>query len=525
MKPVLTPAEMAAWDQATIAAGTPVSVLMDRAGRAVAWEVRRRLGGTYGARVVVVCGPGNNGGDGRVAAAVLRSWGVRVAVFALAGSSGGRPGEPSDEPSDAPFDAPFDADAFDVALRRADMLVDAMYGTGLRSPLDGAAALVARRSREIPTVAVDIPSGVDGATGAVVGDAVQAVVTVTFAARKRGHCFEPGRSRAGEIMVADIGIDRRGGGSAELEPMSMMVERSDIAAWLPTPAPETNKWNAAVLVVGGSTGMVGAPLLVSRAAMRTGARLVWCAVPGIDAAGRAGGTEVIARALPATAAGALSGFDDDLRAALGRFRAAAVGPGLGVAPETRTAIRELVAAFPGPLVLDADGLNAFAGDARALRSRAGPTVLTPHAAEFERLLGEPVGIDRVAAARRLAEASGCITLLKGPGTVIAHPDGRLALNPADGPWLGTAGSGDALSGIIAGFLARGIEAFEAAAGAALVHGLAADAAGHTGLVAGDIVAALPRTLDRLTGFPVPGSKVSGFSTPSSPAPSPSDRET
>jgi NAD(P)H-hydrate epimerase len=278
-----------------------------------------------------------------------------------------------------------------------------------------------------------------------------------------------------------------------------MAEPADLVRWLPPVPPETHKWRAGVLVVGGSLGMVGAPLLVSQAAMRSGARIVWCAVPGADAAGRADGTEVIARALPASAQGALAGIDDDLRHGLGRFRATVLGPGLGIAPETQAVVRELTTALPGALVLDADGLNAFAGDVGALTARTAPTVLTPHAAEFERLLGAPVGTDRVAAARRLAERSGCVALLKGPGTVIAHPDGRCAVNPLDGPWLGTAGSGDVLSGIIAGFLARGLAGFEAAVAAALLHGLAADAAGPTGLVASDIVAALGRTLSRIVG--------------------------
>jgi hydroxyethylthiazole kinase-like uncharacterized protein yjeF len=467
--PIVTPEEMADCDRRTIAAGTPVEVLMDRAGRAVAWEVRRRLDGTYGRRVTVVCGKGNNGGDGRVAAQVLEGWGVRVDVLAL-----------GDDPSDTDLDR---------ALRRADLLVDAMYGTGFRGALEGTAAAVARASRDVPTVAVDIPSGVDGLTGAVTGDAVQAVATVTFAARKPGVCFEPGRGLAGAVTVADIGIDAG-------DPSTGLVTDDDLRAWVGGPRPaDTNKWRGGVLVIGGSAGMGGAPLLVSHAAMRAGAGIVWCGLPGTDAPASG---EVITKALPATASGALAGLDDTVRDALGRFRAVAVGPGLGTDPATVAAVRELVASAPVPLVLDADGLNALAGDAGALRARPAPTVVTPHAAEFERLLGEPVGDDRVLAARRLADATGCVALVKGPGTVIAAPDGRVAVNGVDGPWLGTAGSGDVLTGIVAGLLGgHGLEPFEAAAAGALLHGRAADVAGHTGLVAGDLVDALPRTLDTL----------------------------
>jgi hydroxyethylthiazole kinase-like uncharacterized protein yjeF len=215
--------------------------------------------------------------------------------------------------------------------------------------------------------------------------------------------------------------------------------------------------------------------------------------------------------MPATSDGALSGISDDVRDAIGRFRAVALGPGLGTAEATRTAVLELVTGVPIPMVLDADGLNALAGHAERLLDRPAPTVVTPHEGEYARLVGEPVGSDRVAAARTLAQQTGCVVLLKGPGTVIAEPNahsnghssgrgiGRVAVNPIDGPWLATAGSGDVLTGIVGGFLARGLGAFEAAAAGAFVHGLAADAAGHTGLVAGDLVDALPRALAELVG--------------------------
>ncbi len=472
MQPVLTPAQMADADRRTIAAGTPGEVLMDRAGRAVAWAVRAHLDGAYGHRAVVVCGKGNNGGDGLVAARVLDGWGVRVDVVELA--------------------APVASSTLARAFARADVLIDAMYGTGFAGSLEGVAAEIATRSVELPTVAVDIPSGIDGNTGTRAGAAVTAATTVTFAARKPGLLFEPGRSHAGTVVVADIGIDV---GDPDLE----VVESRDVAAWLTaTDRPvDTNKWRAGTFVLGGSGGMTGAPLFVSRAAMRAGAGIVWCGVPGHAAAAAASGTEVITRALPATADGALDGLGGIVEE-LHRFRALAVGPGLGTAEPTRAAVRELVTMVATPLVLDADGLNAFAGTPDALRGRAGPAVLTPHDGEYERLLGQPVGPDRVEAARRLAGASGCVTLLKGPATVVAEPDGRTVVNPTGGAELATAGSGDVLTGIIAGLLARGLEPFEAAAAGAYVHGRAGDIAGHTGLIASDLIAALPRTLEALT---------------------------
>jgi ADP-dependent NAD(P)H-hydrate dehydratase / NAD(P)H-hydrate epimerase len=472
MEPVVTPAEMGEADRRTIAAGTPGAVLMERAGRAVAWAVRRRLDGVYGRRAVVVCGKGNNGGDGLVAARVLAGWGVRVDVVRLAD--------------------PPDRATIDRILTRSDVLIDAMYGTGFTGSLDGTAADVAARSADVTTIAVDIPSGIDGGTGAASGGAVQATATVTFAARKPGVVFEPGRSHAGAVDVADIGIDL---GSVTLE----LTDPSDPRRWILAHQrpPDTNKWQAGVLVVGGSGGMTGAPGMVSQAAMRAGAGIVWCGIPGRDAAARASGSEIITKALPATDDGALAGLDD-LGSSLDRFRALAVGPGLGTADPTRAAVRELVAKAAVPLVLDADGLNAFAGDPNPLRERPAPTVLTPHDGEYARLAGEPVGPDRVDAARRLAARSGAVVLLKGPTTVIAEPDGHAVLNPTGGPELATAGSGDVLSGIIAGFIARGLPVFEAAAAGAFVHGRAGDVSGHTGLIASDLIAALPRTLADLT---------------------------
>ena len=473
MEPVLTPTEMGEADRRAIAAGTPVRVLMDRAGRAVAWEVRRVLGSTYGRRVAVVCGKGNNGGDGLVAARVLSGWGVRVEVLDLG--------------------AGLDVATAGAALDRADLLVDAMYGTGFTGALDGVAAYVARRSIGITTVAIDVPSGVDGLTGLAPGDVVHAHSTVTFAARKPGVCFEPGRSCAGEVRVIDIGIDV---GIDTGDPALTLTDATDLRRWLVPLDRGAHKWMSALLVVGGSGGMTGAPLLVSHAAMRMGAGIVWCGVPGEDAAARASGGEVITKALPATDDGALTGLGE-LSDAIPRFRGVVVGPGLGGAAETRAAVRDLVGRLAIPLVLDADGLNAFEGDAGTISQRTAPTILTPHAGEYARLAGEPVGDDRVAAARHLAETTGAVVLLKGPGTVVAEPTGRAAINPHDGPWLGTAGSGDVLSGIVGGLLARGLQPFEAATGGAFLHARAADRAGHTGLIAGDLVAALPRTLESL----------------------------
>jgi len=232
--------------------------------------------------------------------------------------------------------------------------------------------------------------------------------------------------------------------------------------------------------------------------MRAGAGIVWCGVPGEQAAARASGTEVITKALPATADGALDepAAAEVLKAA-DRFRVLVVGPGLGRDDRTAAAVRRIVTEAPVPLVLDADGLNALAGDVGPLRARRAPAVLTPHAGEYVHLAGEKIGPDRLAAARRLAERAHAVVLLKGPGEVIADGATRAAINTTGGPWLATAGTGDVLSGIIGGFLARGAEPFWAATAGAFTHGRAADVAGHTGLVAGDLIAALPAAIRSL----------------------------
>jgi ADP-dependent NAD(P)H-hydrate dehydratase / NAD(P)H-hydrate epimerase len=477
MKVVLTPAEMAEADQHAIASGTPEAVLVERAGSAVARHALRMLGGAYGRRVTVIAGKGNNGADGRVAARRLRAQGVGVDELSL--------------------EAGFEPDDLRRVIDRADLVIDAMYGTGFRGELEGAAAEVAAytSSARVPVLAVDIPSGVNGATGATSGPAVRASETICFAAYKPGLLFEPGRSLAGRVTIADIGIAGEVGGRL------MVFDVTDLA--LPAPGADSHKWSSGCLVVGGSSGMVGAPLLAGRAALRCGAGMVVCAVPGKHAAAQVSGRELVARALPATANGAL---DADAASAVlkdvPRYRALAIGPGLGRESGTQSTARRIVAEADVAIVIDADALNAIAVDPSVLRVRHGAgfplAVLTPHGGEYERLAGKPVGEDRVAAARDLAEQLQAIVLLKGPGTVIAAPDGRTVVNRTGGPALATAGTGDVLTGIIGGLLAQGVDPFEAAATGAYVHGRAADAApASPDIVASDLVRALPRTLHAL----------------------------
>ena len=455
MLPVVTPEEMAAVDAA---APEPVEVLIGRAGAATAREALRLLGGTYGRRVLVVAGKGNNGNDGRDAAARLARRGVRVAV----GSAG-----------DA---VPAGAG---TGRRPYDLVIDAAYGTGFRGEYR------APELGAVPVLAVDIPSGVDGLTGAVSGAPAQAVRTVTFAAHKPGLVFPPGRGLAGEVVVADIGLDVS-------RARTGVVERADVAAWVPHRATAAHKWQAAVVLVAGSAGMTGAAHLAARAAQRSGAGMVRVASPGVDHD----------PGLP-TEAVDVPGLGDDwdrvVLSQLARAGALVVGPGLGQAGGTAERVRRLVSAASDLAVLvDGDGLTALGQEAAdVLAGRSTPAVLTPHDGEFARLAGGAPDADRLAAARGLAARTGAIVLLKGPTTVVAHPDGRARLAVEGDQRLATAGTGDVLSGCIGALLARGIDPFDAAAAGAWLHGTAGRHGPAEGLVAGDVVDALPRAFEIL----------------------------
>jgi NAD(P)H-hydrate epimerase len=312
---------------------------------------------------------------------------------------------------------------------------------------------------------------------------VRAHHTVTFAAPKPGVWFHPGRPLAGDVVVADIGIDL--GADAQ---RSAIVEEHDVRAWVPARAATTHKWRAGVMVIGGSAGMTGAPMLAAHAATRLGAGIVIAALPG-DAAVRASGTEVITRELAADDTGGITpGAATELAPDLDRYGAVVLGPGIGRHDTVRATVAELLRTVPCPLVVDADALVALGTDLAPVRDRGAPTVLTPHDGEFARLTGAAPGPDRIEATRALAAAAGAVVLLKGPTTVVAAPDGRVRVNPTGSADLATAGSGDVLSGMIAAFCARGTEPLEAAAAAAFVHGRAAESARHTGFVATDLPA-------------------------------------
>ncbi|MEA2703376.1 MAG: ADP-dependent NAD(P)H-hydrate dehydratase / NAD(P)H-hydrate epimerase [Actinomycetota bacterium] len=457
--PVVTPEEMAAIDKS---APEPVEELIERAGAAVARAAVEEMGGTYGRRVVVVAGKGNNGADGRAAAVRLERRGVRVQIF-----------DAADAPSRLPA---------------CDLVVDAAYGTGFRGDYR------APDPGGTPVLAVDIPSGVDGLTGQACDGAVTAARTVTFAALKPGLLFSPGKQHAGRVTVADIGLVVS---AARIH----LVETADVAAWLPERPPETHKWKSALWVVAGSPGMTGAANMASRAAMRAGAGTVRLGIPGVAADPRF--LEVVGRPLPA------EGWDPMVVADSGRVKALVVGPGLGRSDDTAAAVRRLLAATPTvPVLVDADGLYSLGTAAQAtavLAERTASTVFTPHEGEFARLTGSAVGPDRIGAVRELAASTGATVLLKGSTTVVASPDGEVLISDAGDSRLATAGTGDVLSGVIGAFLAQGLDGLHAAGAGAFVHGRAGHLGWRHGLVAGDLLDLLPEVLDRETTCPAPPS--------------------
>jgi ADP-dependent NAD(P)H-hydrate dehydratase / NAD(P)H-hydrate epimerase len=479
VKPILTPGESAALDRASAERGVTVDSLMERAGRAVARATVAVAGGAYGRRAVVVCGKGNNGGDGLVAARYLSRWGMRAVAVLLADADVYRDAARAnlDRARRAGVSVRA-ADALRRELDRADVVIDGVVGTGFRGAPEGLVgeAIEAVAQSPAPVVAVDIASGVDGATGAVAGVAVGATVTVTFGSLKPGHLLQPGARYAGAVEVADIGFPPDLV-TSELE----QVEPADVAAMLPFRDPESHKRSSGiVLVVGGSRTMTGAVRLMAGAAYRAGAGLVQVAVPeGIVPVVQNSLTEATFVALPQTSDGAVAeAAVEALGERLPAVDAVAVGPGLGRTDETLAFVRGLVGAATVPVVVDADGLTAFAGRTDELAKLVGADlVLTPHAGEFARLAGAEVGSDRVAAVRGLSSATGATVLLKGNPTLVAMPGGRVHVNATGGPVLATGGTGDVLTGVIAAFLARGLTPDEAATAGAYVHGLAGDLAG------------------------------------------------
>lgn len=479
---LLTPAQMAEADAAAIAAGASGVDLMEAAGRAVAEACRARWSRRP---VAVLCGPGNNGGDGFAAARHLAAagWPVRLALL---GSREGLVGDAARHA--ARWTGPVEA-LRPEALEGCDLVIDALFGAGLARPLEGAAlaTVEAIGHRRLDCLAVDLPSGVSGESGAVLAAAPEARLTVTFFRKKPGHLLWPGRSRCGDILVVDIGIPER-----VLDAIRPDCFENAPGLWLdrlPEPKPDDHKYKRGHAVICGGARMTGAARLASEAARRMGAGLLTIlAAPEAVAIYAMAAPGHIVRALPPDGSLPATILHDP------RVTAMLIGPGAGV--EEATLYRVLAALSAGkPLVIDADALTVFAErPSSLLAALTGADILTPHEGEFVQLFGgEGSKLERVRAAAAIA---GCVLLLKGPDTVIAAADGPAIINANAPPDLATGGTGDVLAGMILGLRAQGMPPFEAAAAAAWLHGMAASEIG-AGLIAEDLAPALPRILSRL----------------------------
>jgi hydroxyethylthiazole kinase-like uncharacterized protein yjeF len=481
---LLTVEEMYRAEKLAVASGVPSIDLMEAAGSGIARIIAARFSPR---RTLILCGPGNNGGDGFVVARLLKEagWPVTVAVLSdpakLAGDAAinwQRWGRDFNELTPKIFDEP-------VAL-----VVDALFGAGLQRPLDGIARKVIEiiNARTLPCIAVDVPSGVDGATGKILGTAPNSALTITFFRRKPGHLLFPGRACCGDVQVIDIGIP-----NSVLTGIKPQNFANSTELWLrvfPWPRYDTNKFNRGHLIVAGSDAMTGAARLAAHGARRVGCGLVTIAAPPAA-------VPIYAADMPGTLVQPLMGKDAFAKILSDtRKNAVLIGPGAGINAETR--IKTLAAlAAKKRCVLDADTFTVFKDSPDDLFGAIrAPTILTPHEGEFRRMFGGDGTGNKLSRVRVAAAQSGAVILLKGADTVIAAPDGRATINSNAPPDLATAGSGDVLAGFIAGLLAQGMAAFEAAAAGAWLHGAAGMALG-TGLIAEDLPEAVRAILQHL----------------------------
>lgn len=512
LPPIVTPAQMRAIDERAIQGmGIPGLTLMENAGSGIAVRIIADYfeGEAAERRVAILCGPGNNGGDGMVIARYLHEAGSQVAVFLLGHVDALR----GDARANADRVRALGLEIVSIDSARAipdldayDLIVDAIFGTGFRGEITGLTAqlIEAANAAGAIIIAVDTPSGLDGETGALRVPAIRADRTYTLAALKRGQWLWPGRGHVGELSTIDIGIPPE---VIDAEGIHLRLITNDfVREALPARPPDGHKGLfGKLLLVGGSTGMTGAVVLAASAALRTGLGLAYAAVPEslVDTVD-AGSLETVARPLPEVRAKRVIA-----RRALGAIMemaasadALAIGPGLSTHHETQELVRRLVERRSRPMVLDADGLNACARDARCLEADSEvPLIITPHVGEMARLLNQDngaVSADREGAAVAAARRFGCVVVMKGAPTFVADSEGRLYLNPTGNAGMATGGVGDVLTGIIGSLLAQGVEPLSAALAGVYIHGLAGDVGayefGQRALMASDLVNAIPDAL-------------------------------
>lgn len=506
---LVTGTQMAALDRHTIEQlGTPGLVLMERAGTGVVDQIRRHIPRLGTRRILIFCGKGNNGGDGYVVARRLwERWIPSTVVLTAAPEAlGGDAATNWGRLGCAGVDTISVLQEEDLALLPsnlgpADVIVDALLGTGFRGSVQGLYGRLIEWMNRAPClrVAVDIPSGVDADTGQVTGPAVRADLTVTFALPKLGHVLAPGVEHTGRLTIVDIGIPRHLADEVADGPTLFTDENA--AVLLPVRRTTAHKGNAGrVLLIGGSPGLSGAIALASSAAVAAGAGLVTCGVPaGLAPVLEVKTTEAMTLALPERDGAISMQAFDTVQPWFGRVDALGLGPGLGRREETMAFVRNVLEHAASPVVLDADGLWACAGQAKWLVQRTAPLVLTPHPGELATLVGTTIGAieqDRIGIARATAQETGAVVVLKGAFTVVAAADGRVSLNSTGNPGMASGGMGDVLTGVIAALLGQGLSAYDAARLGVFLHGRAADlVAGPLGwqpLYASQVIAHLGR---------------------------------
>ena len=512
---LVTGSQMAEIDRRTIEEGIPGGALMENAGRGVFEVVSEILEEVSGKSVTVICGRGNNGGDGFVVARLLKERSTNLYVFLL--------GRKEEVQGDALINlnrlTDLDLDVTEVveedqvvgieqAVKRSSLMVDAIFGTGIRGPVRGIAAKVIEviNAEECPVVSVDLPSGLDADTGRFEGPCVLATATVTFGLPKVGHMLYPGRGHCGSLRLVDIGLSERA--VQEIPCQTYLISQGQVAEVLPRRPPDVHKTQCGrLIVIAGSVGLTGAAVLTSHAAMRMGAGMVTLGGPeSLNDVMEVKLTEVMTRPLPEVRKRRCLSLRalGEIKRMCEQADCLAIGPGLSSHHETSELVRRVLREVSIPLVVDADGLNALRGAPKIFHEVKSSVVVTPHPGEFSRLTGAPVAqivADPIGTARRFSEAHKVTLVLKGASTVVAWSDGQVFVNSTGNAGMATAGAGDVLTGITAALVGQGVPPQEAAVAGVYLHGKAGDLArtarGEMGMVAGDLVDFLPEATQRV----------------------------